>query len=194
MVISVLIVVTIELNTQTKDYPTIMVKALFPGTFDPIHYGHVDIASRASRLFDEVVMAVYDKPLKSLMFLPDERISLVKEAVKNNPKITVVGYSGLTVDFARKIDAHVIVRGLRVFSDFEFEFRMALANQRLAADIETVALITAEQHTFLSSTTVREIAMLNGDVSSMVPPHVKEALHAKLINMGEQSPPNALRD
>jgi pantetheine-phosphate adenylyltransferase len=171
-----------------------MVKALFPGTFDPIHYGHIDIATRASRLFDEVVMAVYDKPLKSLMFPPEERISLVNEAFKNNPKIKVTGYSGLTVDFARKIDAHVIVRGLRVFSDFEFEFRMALANQRLAADIETVALITAEQHTFLSSTTVREIAMLNGDVSSMVPPHVEKALHAKLINMGEQSPPNSLRD
>ena len=171
-----------------------MVKALFPGTFDPIHYGHIDIATRASRLFDEVVMAVYDKPLKSLMFPPDERIALVKEAVKDNSKITVVGYSGLTIDFAHQIGAHVVVRGLRVFSDFEFEFRMALANQRLATDIETVALITAEQHTFLSSSTVREIALLDGDVSSMVPPHVKKALHAKLINMGEQSPPNALRD
>ncbi|MBP6177175.1 MAG: pantetheine-phosphate adenylyltransferase [Anaerolineales bacterium] len=171
-----------------------MVRALFPGTFDPIHLGHMDIATRATRLFDEVVMAVYDKPLKSLMFMPDERIALVKEALKHNPKIKVTGYSGLTVDFARKIEAHVIVRGLRVFSDFEFEFRMALANQRLAKDIETVALITAEQHTFLSSSTVREIAMLDGDVSSMVPPHVKSALHAKVINMGEQSPPNALRD
>jgi pantetheine-phosphate adenylyltransferase len=171
-----------------------MVKALFPGTFDPIHYGHIDIATRASRLFDEVVMAVYDKPLKSLVFSPEERISLVKQAVQDNSKISVIGYSGLTIDFARQIKAHVIVRGLRVFSDFEFEFRMALANQRLAPDIETVALITAEQHTFLSSSTVREIAMLDGDVSSMVPPYVKAALHIKVINMGEQSLPNALRD
>lgn len=171
-----------------------MVRALFPGTFDPIHYGHIDIATRASRLFDEVVMAVYDKPLKSLVFSPEERISLVKEAIKDNPKIKVTGYSGLTIDFARQIGAHVIVRGLRVFSDFEFEFRMALANQRLAKDIETVALITAEQHTFLSSTTVREIAMLNGDISSMVPPHVEKALREKVISLGEQSPPNALRD
>ena len=133
-----------------------MVRALFPGTFDPIHYGHMDIANRASKLFDEIVMAVYDKPLKSLMFSPEERISLVKEAVKNNPKIKVTGYSGLTIDFARKIESQVIVRGLRVFSDFEFEFRMALANQRMAKDqVETVALITAEQHTFLSSSTVR---------------------------------------
>lgn len=171
-----------------------MVKALFPGTFDPIHYGHIDIATRASRLFDEVVMAVYDKPLKSLVFSPEERIALVREAVKDNPKITVMGYSGLTINFARQIDARVLVRGLRVFSDFEFEFRMALANQRLAEDIETVALITAEQHTFLSSSTVREIAMLDGDVSSMVPPHVKDALHAKVLGMTERALPNALRD
>ena len=172
-----------------------MVRALFPGTFDPIHYGHMDIAARAARIFDEVIVAVYDRPLKTLMFDPDERMELVKQAMKDNPKIKVTGYSGLTIDFARKIDAQLIVRGLRVFSDFEFEFRMALANQRLATDIETVALITAEQHTFLSSSTVREIAMFNGDVSSMVPPHVEEALRAKVTSLGDQHfPPNALRD
>ena len=172
-----------------------MVRALFPGTFDPIHYGHIDIATRATRVFDEVVMAVYDKPLKSLMFPPEERITLVKEAFKDNPKIKVTGYSGLTVDFARKVDAKVIVRGLRVFSDFEFEFRMALANHRLADDIEVVALITAEEHTFLSSTTVREIAMLNGDVSGMVPPFVELAFKKKIAEQGEQqSVPNSLRD
>ena len=172
-----------------------MVRALFPGTFDPIHLGHIDIASRAARLFDEVVMAVYDKPLKSLMFSPDERIALVTEAFKDNPKIKVTGYSGLTVEFARKIQAQVIVRGLRVFSDFEFEFRMGLANQRLANDIETVAFITAEQHTFLSSSTVKEIVSLQGDVSSMVPPYVEKALKAKVHSLGDgHSPPNALRD
>src|SRR5512145_1966063 len=172
-----------------------MVRALFPGTFDPIHYGHIDIAQRATRLFDEVVMAVYDKPLKSLIFSPEERMRLVDEAFSDNPKITVLGYSGLTVEFARQINAHVIVRGLRVFSDFEFEFRMALANHRLASDIEIVALITAEEHTFLSSSTVKEIAMLNGDVSSMVPPHVEKALKGKVDDLGDgHSPPNALRD
>ena len=172
-----------------------MVRALFPGTFDPIHYGHMDIANRASKLFDEVVMAVYDKPLKNLLFSPEERMTLVTEAVSDNPKIKVTGYSGLTIEFAQRINAHVIVRGLRVFSDFEFEFRMALANQRLAgAAVETVALITAEQHTFLSSSTVREIAVLNGDVSSMVPPYVELALKEKVSQMGEQSLPNALRD
>ena len=172
-----------------------MVRAMFPGTFDPIHYGHIDIASRATRLFDELIMAVYDRPLKSLMFDPDERIGLVKQAFQDNPKIKVIGYSGLTIDFARKMHAQVLVRGLRVFSDFEFEFRMALANQRLATDIETVALITAEEHTFLSSSTVREIAALGGDVSSMVPPFVDKALRAKVTTLGDQqSPPNALRD
>ena len=172
-----------------------MVKALFPGTFDPIHYGHIDIASRASRIFDELVMAVYDKPLKSLMFSPEERMSLVSEAFKDNPKVKVTGYSSLTVDFARKIGAHVIVRGLRVFSDFEFEFRMGLANQRLASDIETVAFITAEEHTFLSSSTVKEIASLMGDVSSMVPAYVGEALKIKVSDLGDgHSPPNSLRD
>jgi pantetheine-phosphate adenylyltransferase len=172
-----------------------MVRALFPGTFDPIHYGHIDIAQRAARLFDEVIMAVYDRPLKSLMFDPEERMALVREAFKDDPKVRVTGYSGLTIDYARKMDAQVIVRGLRVFSDFEFEFRMALANQRLSTDIETVALITAEQHTFLSSSTVREIATLGGDISSMVPPYVDKALRAKVTTLGDQhSPPNALRD
>jgi len=172
-----------------------MVRALFPGTFDPIHFGHINIAERAARLFDEVIIAVYDKPLKSLLFSPDKRISLVKETFKGHPKITVIGYSGLTVKACQEINAQVIVRGLRVFSDFEFEFRMALANHRLAPDIESIALITDEEHTFLSSTTVREIAMLGGDVSSMVPKNVEKALIQSVSKMSDlQKPPNALRD
>jgi pantetheine-phosphate adenylyltransferase len=163
-----------------------MARAIFPGSFDPIHYGHVDIASRAARLFDEVVVAVYDQPLKSLLFPPEERIALVTVTFKDNPKVRVVGYSGMTVEFCRKVGAQVIVRGMRVFSDFEYEFRMALANHRLAPDIESIAFITDEEHTFISSSTVREIASLGGDVSSMVPPHVNTALKARLKDMGDQ--------
>jgi len=169
-----------------------MVKAIFPGTFDPIHFGHIDIATRAVRIFDELVIAVYDLPLKSLMFLPAERIALVTETFKGHPKISIQSYGGMTVEFCRQIDAQVIVRGLRVFSDFEFEFRMALANHRLAPDIESVAFITDENHTFLSSTTVREIASLGGDVSSMVPPHVEAALKSRFKN--KQPTVTSLRD
>jgi pantetheine-phosphate adenylyltransferase len=163
-----------------------MVRALFPGTFDPIHYGHIDIVTRAARLFDELLVAVYDRPLKSLMFAPEERISLVNETFKDTPKVRVVGYSGLTVEFCRQHDVQVIVRGLRVFSDFEFEFRMALANHRLAPDIESIAFITDEDHTFLSSSTVREIASLGGDVSSMVSPLVEQALKIKIKTLTDQ--------
>lgn len=174
-----------------------VVRAVFPGTFDPIHHGHIDIARRAARLFDEVILAVYDRPIKSLIFSPEERISLARQAVENDPKITVAGYGTLTVEFCRKVNAQVIVRGLRVFSDFEYEFRMALANHRLAPEIEVVSLITDEEHTFLSSSTVREIASLGGDVSSMVPPHVEVALKKRLAELNDahlMTPTTSLRD
>ena len=173
------------------------VKAVFPGTFDPIHYGHLDIARRAARLFDELIIAVYDRPLKSLIFSPEERIALAQQAVKDEANISVIGYSGLTVSFCQKINAQVIVRGLRVFSDFEYEFRMALANHRLVPEIEVVSLITSEEHTFLSSSTVREIASLGGDVSSMVPPHVEEILRRRFHELGEGQqlvPTTSMRD
>jgi pantetheine-phosphate adenylyltransferase len=174
-----------------------MVRAVYPGTFDPIHYGHIAIAERATQLFDEVVVAVYDRPLKTLLFSPKERIDLARQAFDGNPKITVTGFNGLLVEFCRKIDSQVIVRGLRVFSDFEYEFRMALANRRLAPEIETVALITNEEHTFLSGSTVREIASLEGDVSSMVPVHVEAALKARFSELGDGQqivPATSMRD
>lgn len=174
-----------------------MVRAFFPGTFDPIHLGHINIAMRASKLFDELVVGVYNRPLKNLLFSPEDRISLVRTAFLDEPKIRVLGYAGLTVEACRSIDAQVIVRGLRVFSDFEFEFRMALANHRLGPDIEVIALITDEEHTFLSSTTVREIASLGGDISSMVPRHVAEALRRRFHELGEGQtvvPQSSLRD
>jgi pantetheine-phosphate adenylyltransferase len=174
-----------------------MVRAVFPGTFDPIHYGHIDIAFRAAQLFDEVIVAVYDRPLKSLLFSPEQRIQMATTALAENEKIKVMGYGGLTVQFCERIDAQVIVRGLRVFSDFEYEFRMALANHRLSPEIEVVALITHEEHTFLSGSTVREIASLGGDVRSLVPPHVEAVLLERFQELGAEQdivPTSSLRD
>lgn len=161
------------------------ITAVFPGTFDPIHYGHIDIARRGVAIFDKLIVAVYDKPLKTLLFSPEERLALVRAIFIEEPKIEVMGYSNLTVDFCERVGAKVILRGLRVFSDFEHEFRMALANHRLSPNVEVCALVTREQHTFLSSTTVREIASLGGDVSSMVPPVVREALVRRFTELGE---------
>ena len=164
-----------------------MVKAIFPATFDPIHFGHIDIAARASRMFDEVYVGVYDRPMKTLLFSVDERLEMVQQSLSDIKNIHIQKYSGLTVDFARQVQAQAIVRGLRVFSDFELEFRMALANHRLAPEIEVVCFITSEEHMHLSSSTVREIASLGGDVSSMVPQFVGERLVAHFRNLGDDA-------
>ncbi len=156
-----------------------MIRAVFPGSFDPVHYGHIDIARRAAKIFDELYIGVYATPQKNVLFSLDERIDMVKRALSDIPNIQVVGYSGLTTKFAESLGAKVMVRGLRVFSDFEYEFRLALTNQELNRDIETVSLITAHSHTFVASSTVKEVASLGGDVSSMVPDFVAEALIEK---------------
>lgn len=174
-----------------------MKRVLFPGSFDPIHYGHIDIATRASAIFDELVIAVYDQPMKSLLFSPEERIDLVERSLSHLKTIRVVGYNGLTITFAKEIGACAIVRGLRVFSDFEYEFRMALANRRLDPRIDVISFITSEEHTFLSSSTVKEIAALGGDVSSMVPKLVQDAMSRKFQDLGNQHnvlPLNSIRD
>lgn len=159
------------------------VKALYPGSFDPVHNGHIDIALRAARIFDEVIVGVYDLPKKKLLFDADEREAMVKQAFADIPNIKVAKFSGFTVDYARQVNATVIVRGLRVFSDFELEFRMGLANKKLAPEIETVSIMTDDRHVYISSSTIREIAELGGDVSSMVPPFIADALTARFAEL-----------
>lgn len=161
-------------------------RALYPGSFNPIHYGHLDIARRALGLFDELVIAIYVSPSKPDLFDIEERLSLVKESFKDEPRVRVASYSKLTVDYAHDVEASAIVRGLRVFSDFELEFRMALANRRLAPDIEIVNFIAAEEHIHISSSTIREIASLGGDVSTMAPPHVVVALKRRFAELKQQ--------
>ena len=164
-----------------------MTRAVFPATFDPIHNGHIDIARRAAPLFDELIVAVYDRPLKSLLFSPEQRLEMVQQTFADDEGIRVSMFGGLIVEYCREVEAQVIVRGLRVFSDFEHEFRMALANHRLAPEIEVVAFITHEEHSFLTGSTVREIASLDGDVSSMVPEHVLAALVRQFQVVGDDA-------
>jgi pantetheine-phosphate adenylyltransferase len=173
-------------------------RAIYPGTFDPVHFGHLDLMNRAGEIFDELIVAVFDhgRPTKTILFSVEERVAMIEETLDGRSGVQIMPYGGLTVDFARKVGARVIIRGLRVFSDFEFEFRMALANQRLAPEIEVVNLITREEHTFPSSTIIREIASFNGDVSSMVPANVADALKKRIggKRRGGYTAPVSLRD
>jgi pantetheine-phosphate adenylyltransferase len=158
-------------------------RAVYPASLDPIHNGHIDVALRAARIFDEVIVAIYDKPKKNVLFSVDERVELAERAFAGVTNVRVARYSVLTVNYAQEVGAMALVRGLRVFSDFEFEFRMGLANKKLAPDIETIAIMTDEKHLHISSSTIREIAELGGDVSSMVPPFVNDALKQRFVEL-----------
>lgn len=153
--------------------------ALYPGTFDPVTNGHLDLVRRAVKLFGRVVVAIAASPNKAPMFDLDERLALAREALAGAPDVTVEGYAGLTVDFAREHGLGVIIRGLRAVSDFEYEFQLAKMNRHLEAAVETVFLTPAEEYTFVSSTFVREIGILGGDVSGFVHPAVAAALARK---------------
>ncbi|TET67821.1 MAG: pantetheine-phosphate adenylyltransferase [Candidatus Zixiibacteriota bacterium] len=153
-----------------------MKKALYPGTFDPVTNGHLDLIERASLLFDRLVVAVADNPSKETLFTREERVSLLKASVKGLKNVEIKHFSGLTVEYARKLKVTAIVRGLRVFSDFEYEFQMALMNRKLVPEVETVFLVPSEQHTYVSSTLIKDIAGFGSDISSFVPPPVVERL------------------
>ena len=154
--------------------------ALYPASLDPIHYGHVDVAIRASRFFDQLIVAIYANPNKKrVLFQIDERVELARQIFQKYPAISVAKYNSLTVEYAQSVGATALIRGLRVFGDFEFEFRIGMANRKLAPALETIAILSDEQFMHISSSTIREIAELGGDVSSMVPPVISEALRKK---------------
>ena len=156
-----------------------MTNAIYPGSFDPVTNGHLDIVGRAAAMFDELIISVYDVPMKNLMFSTAERVDLMKKAVAHLPNVRIEPYNGLTVTFAKKMNAKVIVRGLRMTSDFEREFEMALMNTQLAPDIELVCLMTSLEYQFISSSLIKEACELGGDISNLVPPAVASALAEK---------------
>ncbi len=159
-------------------------KAVYPGTFDPITLGHEDLVRRASRLFDQLIVAVADSSAKRPFFTCDERVEMAREVLKDLGNVEVVGFSGLLMKFVQKHKARVVVRGLRAVSDFEYEFQLAGMNRGMYPDVETVFLTPGEQYMFISATIVREISILGGDVSSFVPPHVARQLAAKIRQLG----------
>lgn len=156
-----------------------MKRALTPGTFDPITGGHLDIITRAAQIADEVIVAVAASPKKHPLFSLEERVALVQEATAHLPNVKAVPFDGLLVDFAKDMGANVVVKGLRAITDFEYEFQMAALNYQLDRAMETIFIMSPPQYMYLSSSIVREVASLHGDVSDMVPPCVNEALKRK---------------
>ena len=156
-----------------------MADAVYPGTFDPVHNGHLDIVTRASRLFDRLLVAVYESPPKSLLFSTEERVELFKASVADIPNVDVVPFKGLAVKFARKVGAQFIVRGLRAGFDFETEFEMALMWRNLDPEVDVVCMMSALQYQFVYSSRIKEVARMTGDIRNLVPPQVATGLEAK---------------
>ena len=160
-----------------------MTVAVYAGTFDPITNGHPDVAMRAAKLFDKLYIGVYDSPAgKRILFSTEERVKMAKEATKNIPNIEVRAFTGMVVDWAISLGAQTQVRGLRMSSDFEHEFEMALMNKKLCPDLELVCLMTSLQYQFLSSSLLKEVANLGGDVDSLVPKNVAKAIRQKVLD------------
>ena len=158
-----------------------MTTAVYPGSFDPATNGHLDVIERASKLFDQVIVGVLHNSAKSPLFSVEERVNILKEATRRLDNVEIVSFSGLTIEFARECGAKVIIRGLRAITDFEYELQMAQTNRVLAPDIDTMFLTTNLEYAYLSSTTVKEVAVFGGDISKFVPDFVKEKVYQKLI-------------
>lgn len=156
-----------------------MVTALYPGTFDPVTMGHLNVARRAALLFDRLIIAIYDTPSKSLLFNTEERVGLMREAVVDIGNVEVRPFKGLVVNTARAAGAAAIIRGLRSGPDFEYESQMFFMNRRLEPEVDMVSLMSDQEHMFISSSLLKEVAQLGGDISGMVPPHVAPALAQK---------------
>ncbi len=157
-------------------------KAIYPGTFDPITMGHVDVVERASRIFDEVIVAVARPRHKQALFTFEERIYLARESLRHLKNVSVMGFDGLMVEFAKSQGVKVVIRGIRAVSDFDYEFKIAWMNRKLCPQLETIFLMPSEEYSFLASSLVKEVALLGGDVSGMVPDVVKRALEEKINN------------
>ena len=162
------------------------ITAVYPGTFDPITHGHFDIVSRASPLFDRVILAVAESTSKNTVFSVVERVELARKIVAALPNIEVQKFNGLMVDFARKCKASVVLRGLRAVSDFEYEFQLAGMNRKLMSEVDTIFMPTSEKYTYISSSLVREISSYGGDVSDFVDPQVEEALIKRFVNSNQK--------
>ncbi len=156
-----------------------MTIAVYPGSFDPITNGHIDITTRAARLFEKIIIAVSETTGKQLFFNTEERVDLARQAVAHLPNVEVVSFNGLMVDFARQVGAKVMVRGLRMSADFEREFEMAMMNKKLDPGLELVCFMTSQEYQFLSSSLLKEVASLGGDTTSLVPAHVAQAIRQK---------------
>ena len=157
--------------------------AIYPGSFDPLTNGHVDIIERGARIFDQIIVAILANVEKTPLFSESERVALIQEVFKERPNVQVETFDGLLVDYAVRKQASVLVRGLRAVSDFEYEFQMALMNRHLAPAIETVFMMPAEQYTYISSRLIKEVFMLNGQIDGLVPPVVEERLRAKRASL-----------
>lgn len=164
-----------------------MTTAIYPGSFDPVTHGHLDIVNRAAEIFDRVVIAVLENPSKKPLFTTQERVGMIRKSLGERPGVEVSTFNGLTIDYARSVGARVIVRGLRAVSDFESEFQMALMNRRLNPDVVTVFIPTSLRHLFLSSSLIKELSAFGGDISEFVPAHVVQPLQQRLGTKGEKS-------